>query len=155
MKSINRKLSNLENQVLQPFKWGSTQWTVQDDAEQRLYDTAQNIGRTVKFKDLSPEQHKIIDEAMGRIWLHGIDLFNQMIGGFIHHDIPEGKALWNMWLGYFIQEASKGISQILRENAIMEQEGKTWKQKEKELMHYLNLLKCSRENVLKSTSVML
>jgi len=118
--------------VLQPFKWGSTQWTVQDDAEQRLYDTAQNIGRTVKFKDLSPEQHKIIDEAMGRIWLHGIDLFNQMIGGFIHHDIPEGKALWNMWLGYFIQEASKGISQILRENAIMEQEGKTWKQKEKE-----------------------
>ena len=133
MKSVNRKIHDLEAKTLQPFKFGTTQWTVQDSAEQTLFGQALIIGKTVEFKDLSPEQHKITDEAMRRIWLHGIDLFNQMIGGFIHHDIPEGKVLWNMWLGYFIQEASVGISQMLREEEIFDQKGKSWKQKEKEL----------------------
>jgi len=133
MKAVNRKLNNLENHVLQPFKWGSTRWTVQDDAEQRLYDKVVQIGKTVKFDDLTPEQLKLVDEAQKRIWLHGIDLFNQMIGGQIHHDTPTGKHLWNMWLGYFIQEASVGISQMLREEEIFDQKGKSWKQKEKEL----------------------
>jgi hypothetical protein len=132
VKSINRKLNAIENQVLQPFEWGSTQWTVQDDAEQRLYDQVAQIGKTVKFNDLTPEQLKLIDEAEKRIWLHGIDLFNSMIGGFIHHDTPTGKRLWNMWLGYFIQEASVGITQMILEEEIFSQEGKSWKQKEKE-----------------------
>ena len=132
MKTINRKINNLEDKVLQPFQMGTTRWTVEDDAEQRLFDQAVAIGKTMEFEDLTPAQSQIIDEAQKRIWLHGIDLFNNMVGAQVHYDRPEGKVLWNMWLGYFIQEASKGISQILRENAIMEQEGKTWKQKEKE-----------------------
>jgi hypothetical protein len=132
VKSVNRKLNDIENHVLQPFKWGSTQWTVQDDAEQRLYDKVAQIGKTVKFEELTPQQLKLVDEAEKRIWLHGIDLFNQMIGGFIHHDKPTGKKLWNMWLGYFIQEASVGISQVLAEEEIYDQKGKSWKQKEKE-----------------------
>ena len=105
---------------------------MQDDAEQRLYDKVAQIGKTIKFEELTPEQLKLVDEAEKRIWLHGIDLFNNMIGGFIHHDTPTGKRLWNMWLGYFIQEASVGISQMLAEERILNQKGKSWKQKEKE-----------------------
>jgi len=132
VKSINRKLNDIENKILQPFKWGSTQWTVQDEAEQRLYDQVAKISKTVKFEELTPRQLKLVDEAEKRIWLHGIDLFNSMIGGFIHHDTPTGKRLWNMWLGYFIQEASVGITQMILEEQIYSQKGKTWKQKEKE-----------------------
>jgi len=70
---------------------------------------------------------------MERAWLHGIDLFTNTVGLFIHHDQPTLKRLWHLWLGYFIQEAEAGLFQMLMEEEICSQKGKSWKQIEKEL----------------------
>jgi hypothetical protein len=111
---------------------GTTKWTIQDEAEQKLFDKAVQIGKTVKFADLTNEQLKIVDETYNRVWMRGFDLFNNMVGAQIHYDIPTAKKLWFLWLGYFVHEASIGISQIIAEERIFEQKGKSWKQKEKE-----------------------
>lgn len=132
MKSINRKINGLECKILPSFEWGSSKLFIENDVENSLYDQVRMIGQTVKFEELTPRQLKLVDEAQKRIWLRGLDIFTEVVGGMIHHDTPTGKRLWHMWLGYFIQEASVGISQMLAEERIFNQEGKSWKQKEKE-----------------------
>jgi len=133
VKSINRKVNSLENKILQPFEWGSSKLFIENDVENSLFDQVRIIGESFKFGELSPQQLKLVDEAQKRMWMRGVDIFTETVGSMIHHDNPLAKRCWHMWLGYFIQEASVGLTQMIMEDRISGQKGKTWKQKEKEL----------------------
>jgi len=134
VKSVNRKIHDLEdNHVLQPFKWGSTKWYIEDETEDRLFEKVRQITEAFKYEELNEVQRNLCDKAMERTWLHGIDVFTNTVGLFIHHDKSNLKRLWHMWLGYFIQEASVGLTQMLVEGAIFEDENISDKQLTKEL----------------------
>ena len=79
MKSINRKLNELENKhVLQPMVAGSSKLdlTTLPEAEQLFLDKAREIVDSYKFEDLNDTQKKLMVTAFERVELRMVDLFN-------------------------------------------------------------------------------
>ena len=134
---VKKRLKDLEGKVLQPIEWGSTRISYADlpEAEQALYDKVWKIIDAHQYNntaDLQPWELKLMDQASRTLWCRAIDLFNNAIGGTIHHDNPTGKMLWNMWFGFFMHEMCEAIPQRIAEDEIFSQKGKSWKKKEAE-----------------------
>lgn len=133
MKSINRKVNALENNILQPMKLGTTKWYTEDEAECALFEKLRVIYETKTYNELTEADKKLVEAGQKRIYQRGIDLFCSLVGSQLHYDRPFVKPIWYMWLGYFLQEASIGLSQMVLEEEIMSNKALTWKQKEKAL----------------------
>jgi len=134
MKSVNRKIRDLEDKILKTPEFGSTKLFITDPVEDALFDKARAIiDAGIAYDNLTPEQLSIIDQATRILWFRALDIFRNIIGGMISKGDKRIQGIFDMWMGYFLQEATTGLNQMWMEGYIFDQKGKSWKQKEKEL----------------------
>lgn len=136
-RSLRKKLNAIENNSILPRpKLGSTKICIDDPREDALFEQAKRIimaNPEKTINDLTPEEFEIVDTASHILWVRAIDVFRTVVGNLICKGNKWIQSCFDMWLCYFIDEATTGLTQMLNEDIIFSQKGKSWKQKEKEL----------------------
>lgn len=134
MKSVNRKLNELEDHVLKPPKLGTTRLYIEDEAESALLEKCQQMAA---YHDnsipLTKNERFLLDQMSKIMWVRALDIFEQVVGVHIYGDNGISRVIFNLRLTWFIEEISQQIGQQRMEDEISMQEGKPWKQIEKEL----------------------
>ena len=102
-------------------------------AEEILFEQARNIARHWDRKrDLAPHERLISEQACKILTRRYFDVFFTYVRYVVCHNDPVAQYMFYGWFKWFMEDAQYGIWQFLRESEIYDQEGKSWKQKEKE-----------------------
>lgn len=129
--SLNKKIHNLEEKVLNPIEWGSSKIALENEAEIALHAEAMRILTRVS-NDYTPNEKFIIQQIGHIVYSRVIDVFLTVMKTAICHDDKIAFWMFLNWFNWFMEESARGIEQFLEENRIYDQKGKTWKQKEAE-----------------------
>lgn len=142
MKSVNRKIRALEDNVLKPIEPGSSKLhlfqPVVSEAEERFFQRVYNIAEAYRDADElpSPKERKLLEAGVKRLFKRAIDLFESVMQlWFGIEDSQDGRFLWTVRFWYFMMEFGRHMKQVDAEAAIAAKT-KTWKQFEKEWQKY-------------------
>ncbi len=109
------------------------------EAEETLFKIALDMrDRMQQDSDYEPSANEriIVDKFMEVVSLRFIDAFQEWFTATYCKNDPIAQYMFLAWLSWFLKEAIQGVTQFLGEQAIYDQKGKTWKQKEKEADEY-------------------
>jgi hypothetical protein len=139
MKSVNRKIRDLEDSVLQPIEKGSTKISVEDlpEAEVEFFKACEKISKEIECgrEDLTPQEFDLLREANKRIIHRTLDLFDNAMQIWFQLNNGTKKFLWTAHFYYFLFEFARHMNQVDAEEAI-EAKTRGWKQYEKEWKKY-------------------
>jgi len=114
--SIRRKLNNLENNVLQPFPVGSTQfcaWAL-PEPEQALLEAARNLATSqIPYEETTVQQRTILDQADKRLRQRIFDLFTSYMTGLLCRGDKIAEMTVHERFLWFIRELAKEVDQEL------------------------------------------
>jgi len=142
MKSVNRKIRALEDNVLEPIEPGSTKLhlfqPVVSEAEEVFFQKVYHIMEAYRNTDQlpPPQEQKLLQQGVDRLVHRVIDCFESVMKLWFHIDeSKDGKFLWTVRFWYFMMEFGRHMKQQRASEAI-EARTKGWKQYEKEWNKY-------------------
>ena len=142
MKSVNRKIRALEDNVLKPIESGSSKLhlfqPVVSEAEEVFFQRVYNIMEAYKGTNELPssEERKLLEQGVNRLIHRVIDCFETAMQYWFYTDeVPNSKLLWTIRFWYFMMEFGRHMKQA-RAEAKIAAKTKTWKKYEKEWTKY-------------------
>jgi len=142
MKSVSRKIRDLEDNVLKPIEPGSSKLhlfqPVVSEAEEVFFQRVYNIAEAYRGTNElpSPEERKLLQQGVNRLFKRVIDLFESCMKlWFGIEDSQDGKFLWTVRFWYFMLEFGRHMKQVNAEAAISAK-NKSWKKYEKAWAEY-------------------
>lgn len=115
-KTLRNKVNNLENNVLQPFERGSTQfcpWAL-PEPEQKLFERARELVlMEIPFNEVTKDQMTILTTAYTRFKMRIFDLFTSFMVGLLCKGDRHAEITVHERFLWFIKELAKEVDQEL------------------------------------------